>query len=63
MSKQKRHKLLYPPRYPRGDPRNFERMRTGSELGRMVQLYEKLAGTKRPGDRAGTSAAGTGLPF
>jgi hypothetical protein len=44
MTKQKKHKLLYPPRYPRGDPRNIERMRLGGNLGRMIQRYGKLAG-------------------
>lgn len=54
MAKQKRHKLLYPPRYPRGDPRNIERMRIGPEFGRMVQLYEKLAGKDDAGNEAGS---------
>ncbi|GAI92586.1 unnamed protein product [marine sediment metagenome] len=42
MAKRKKHKLLYPPRYPRRDPRNLERMRIGGNLGRMIQRYNKL---------------------
>ncbi|GAI65957.1 unnamed protein product [marine sediment metagenome] len=44
MTKQKKHKLLYPPRYPRGDPRNYERMQAGGNLSRMIKRYGKLAG-------------------
>lgn len=58
MAKRKRHKLLYPPRYPRGDPRNIERKRIGPEFGRMVQLYDKLAGIKRSDDSAGCRQGG-----
>ncbi len=39
-----KQKLIYPPRYPRGDPRNYERMRAGGNIGRMIQRYDKLAG-------------------
>lgn len=31
-------KLLYPPRFRRGDPRNMERMR----ISRMIKRYEKI---------------------
>jgi len=42
MSERKKHKLIFPPRYRRGDPRNKERMRLGGNLGRMIQRYNKL---------------------
>lgn len=42
MSKRKRHKLRFPPRYPRGDPRNMERMRLGGNFGRMIKRYNKI---------------------
>ena len=42
MSKKRKHKLIFPPRYARGDPRNKERMRLGGNLGRMIQRYNKL---------------------
>ncbi|MBA7519358.1 hypothetical protein ES705_11436 [subsurface metagenome] len=42
MLKQKNHRLLFPPRYARGDPRNNERMRIVSSLDRMVRLYDKI---------------------
>ena len=42
MLKQKNRKLLFPPRYARGDPRNNERMRIVSNLDRMVRLYDKV---------------------
>ncbi len=41
MAKQKKHKLLFPARYARGDPRNMERMRIGQNFGRMIQRYNE----------------------
>lgn len=32
-----KHKLIYPPRYPRGDPRNRDRMSAGAALGQKLQ--------------------------
>ena len=37
MVKQKKQKLLFPPRYPRGDPRNKLRMKAGAARGRQKQ--------------------------
>ena len=37
MSKRKKHKLLFPPRYPRGDPRNMERQDAARERQRQDQ--------------------------
>lgn len=42
MTKQKRHKLLYPPRDRRRDPRNLEGVWSGSSLGQRIQRYNKL---------------------
>jgi len=58
MENRKRHKLLYPPRYPRGDPRNYERMRLGANLGRMIQRYDKLAGRDDAGKDVGCRQGG-----
>jgi hypothetical protein len=41
MSKRKKHKLIFPPRYARGDPRNMERQEIGQNLGRMIQRYNE----------------------
>lgn len=40
MAKRKKHKLLYPPRYPRNDPRNKLRMKAGAVIGRKMQGYD-----------------------
>lgn len=57
MAKRKKHKLVFPPRYARGDPRNRERMRLGGNLGRMIQSYDKLvkpaAGVADKGEKNG----------
>lgn len=57
MTKRKKQKLVFPPRYRRGDPRNAERMRIGGNLGRMIQRYNKLmspaAGVAAEGDKNG----------
>lgn len=42
MLKQKSHRLLFPPRYALGGPRNNERVRIESSLNRMVRLYDKM---------------------
>ena len=60
MAKSNKHKLLLPPRYRRGDPRNLERMRLGGNLGRMNRQFNKnakpAAGVK--GEEAGTDDFG-----
>ena len=40
MAKQKKIKMLSPPRYPRGDPRNEARMKAGPARGRKMQRYD-----------------------
>ena len=61
MSKRKKHKLVFPPRYRRGDPRNIERMRLGGNLGRMIQRYNKLvppaAGVPAKGENNGYASS------
>jgi len=42
MLRQKNRRLLFPPRYGRGDPRYNEGMRIVSSLDRMVRLYDKI---------------------
>ena len=39
---RKKHRLLFPPRYALGGPRNNERVRVVSSLNRMVRLYDKM---------------------
>ncbi len=41
MAKRKKHKLLFPPRYLRGDPRNKLRMKAGAAIGRQMQGQDK----------------------
>ncbi len=36
-----RHKLIYPPRDCRRDPRNLEGVWSGSSLGQRIQRYNK----------------------
>jgi hypothetical protein len=36
-----RHKLIYPPRDRRRDPRNLEGVWSGSSLGQRIQRYNK----------------------
>ena len=69
MSKQEKHKLLFPPRDPRGDPRNKLRMKAGQALGRKMQGYDlpvrkvrKVKGSKMVTIPAEVCAA-TGIDF
>ena len=62
MAKRKKNKLVFPPRYARGDPRNKERMRLGGNFGRMIQRYNKTvkpaAGVPAKGEKNGARGAG-----
>ncbi len=65
MLKQKNHRLLFPPRYARGDSRNDERIRVVSSLNRMVRLYDKIVfrekGVIVEGENNGTRRADSGI--
>ncbi len=58
MTKRKKHKLIYPPRDRRRDPRNLEGVWSGSSLGQRIQRYNKAvkppAGVPAKGDHNGT---------
>jgi len=43
MSKQKKHKLIFPPRYARGDPRNMERQGGSATISSSAPVHNPTA--------------------